>query len=92
MPDADRQAACAALAGKLGEHAEDIARLLTLEQGKPLGVLGSRWELGGAQAWAGFTGSLSMPVKVLQDDNTAAWNCTASRLAWWGRSRLGTSR
>ena len=70
MPDADRQAACAALAGELGEHAEDIARLLTLEQGKPMGALGSRWELGGAQAWAGFTASLSMPVKVLQDDNT----------------------
>jgi acyl-CoA reductase-like NAD-dependent aldehyde dehydrogenase len=32
MPDADRQVACAALAGKLGEHAEDIARLLTLGQ------------------------------------------------------------
>ena len=70
MPDADRQAACSALAGKLGEHAEDIARLLTLEQGKPLGGLGSRWELGGSQAWAGYTASLSMPVKVLQDDNT----------------------
>jgi acyl-CoA reductase-like NAD-dependent aldehyde dehydrogenase len=69
MPDADRQAACAALAVKLGEHAEEIARLLTLEQGKPMGALGSRWELGGAQAWAGFTASLSMPVKVLQDDN-----------------------
>ena len=66
----DRQAACAALAGKLGEHAEEIARLLTLEQGKPMGGLGSRFELGGAQAWAGFTASLSMPVKVLQDDNT----------------------
>lgn len=70
MPDTDRQAACAALAGKLGEHSEEIAHLLTLEQGKPLGVLGSRWELGGAQAWAGFTASLSLPVKVLQDDNT----------------------
>lgn len=70
MADADRQTACAALAGKLGEHAEEIARLLTLEQGKPMGGLGSRFELGGAQAWAGFTASLSMPVKVLQDDNT----------------------
>lgn len=69
MLDADRQAACAALAGKLGEHAEEIARLLTLEQGKPMGALGSRWELGGAQSWAGFTASLLMPVKVLQDDN-----------------------
>lgn len=70
MPDAERQAACAALAGKLAEHAEEIARILTLEQGKPMGGLGSRWELGGAQAWAGYTAGLSIPVKVLQDDNT----------------------
>lgn len=70
LPDAQRQAACAALAGKLAEHAEEIARLLTLEQGKPRGGLGSRFELGGAQAWAGHTASLTLPVKVLQDDNT----------------------
>jgi acyl-CoA reductase-like NAD-dependent aldehyde dehydrogenase len=70
LPDAERQAACAALAGKLAEHAEDIARLLTLEQGKPLGGMGSRYELGGAQAWAGYTAGLSLPVRVLQDDDS----------------------
>jgi len=70
LPDAQRQAACAALAGKLADHAEEIARLITLEQGKPLGGLGSRFEMGGAQAWAGYTASLSMPVKVLQDDSS----------------------
>jgi acyl-CoA reductase-like NAD-dependent aldehyde dehydrogenase len=70
LPDDQRQAACAALAGKLGEHAEEIARILTLEQGKPMGGTGSRFELGGAQTWAGYTASLSLPVKVLQDDNT----------------------
>jgi len=69
LPDAQRQAACAALAGVLGEHAEALARLLTQEQGKPLSGLGSRFEMGGAQAWAGHTASLSLPVKVLQDDN-----------------------
>jgi acyl-CoA reductase-like NAD-dependent aldehyde dehydrogenase len=70
QPDAARAAACDAIAGKLGECAEEIALLLTLEQGKPLGGLGSRFELGGAQAWAGFTAGLSLPVKVIQDDNT----------------------
>jgi acyl-CoA reductase-like NAD-dependent aldehyde dehydrogenase len=68
LPDSQRQVACAALAGKLAEHAEDIARILTLEQGKPLAGLGSRYEMGGAQAWAGYTAGLSLPVKVLQDD------------------------
>lgn len=70
QPDAARAAACGALAAKLGKHAEEIARLITLEQGKPLGALGSRFEMGGAQAWAGHTASLSLPVKVVQDDNT----------------------
>ncbi|MEE3070558.1 MAG: aldehyde dehydrogenase family protein, partial [Pseudomonadota bacterium] len=41
--------------------------LVTKEQGKPLNGLGSRWEIGGAQAWAGYTASLSLPVKTLQD-------------------------
>ncbi|AUQ58660.1 succinate-semialdehyde dehdyrogenase GabD [Phaeobacter inhibens] len=41
---------------------------ITAEQGKPLNGLGSRFEMGGAQAWAGYTAELSLPVKVLQDD------------------------
>lgn len=67
--DADLQAACNAVATKIGEHAEELARLLTQEQGKPLNGLGSRWEIGGAQAWAGHTAGLSLPMKVLQDNN-----------------------
>ena len=67
--DAELQAACEAVTAKIGEHAEELARLVTLEQGKPLNGLGSRWEIGGAQAWAGYTAGLSLPVKVLQDDN-----------------------
>jgi acyl-CoA reductase-like NAD-dependent aldehyde dehydrogenase len=70
LPDDQRQAACAALAARLGERAEVIAQVLTQEQGKPLNGLGSRFEMGGAQAWAGYNASLSLPVKVLQDDDT----------------------
>jgi acyl-CoA reductase-like NAD-dependent aldehyde dehydrogenase len=68
-PDAELKAACEAVTAKIGEHAEELAQLLTREQGKPLGGLGSRWEIGGAQAWAGYTASLSLPMKVLQDNN-----------------------
>ncbi|MCA0044835.1 aldehyde dehydrogenase family protein [Celeribacter litoreus] len=68
-PDAERKAAVAALVAVLEENAEAIAHTLTLEQGKPLGGLGSRFELGGAQAWTGHTASLDLPVKVLQDNN-----------------------
>jgi acyl-CoA reductase-like NAD-dependent aldehyde dehydrogenase len=66
-PDADRAAACLAIAAKIEEHAEELAILLTREQGKPLGGLGSRFEMGGAQAWTRHTASLSLPVEVLQD-------------------------
>ena len=67
-PEADRQAACMAVASKVEENAEELAHLLTAEQGKPLNGLGSRWEIGGAVAWARYTASLSLPVKVLQDN------------------------
>ncbi|NRA88437.1 MAG: aldehyde dehydrogenase family protein, partial [Rhizobiales bacterium] len=60
--DETRQNYCNAIAEKLGEHADELAKILTQEQGKPLNGLGSRWELGGAQAWTGYTASLSLPV------------------------------
>jgi len=66
--DAVRTQACLDIAAKIGEHAEELAQLLTQEQGKPLNGLGSRFEIGGAQAWAAHTASLSLPVKVLQDN------------------------
>lgn len=67
--DEELAAACRAVTEKVGEHSEELARLLTAEQGKPLNGLGSRWELGGAQAWAGYTAGLSLPMKVLQDND-----------------------
>ncbi len=68
-PDAERRALCHAVANKIGEHAEELARLLTKEQGKPLNGMGSRFELGGLQAWTHYTADIPMPVKVLQDNN-----------------------
>lgn len=67
--DTELKEACEAIAAAIGEHAEELAKLITLEQGKPLNGLGSRWEIGGAQAWAGYTAGLSLPEKVLQDNN-----------------------
>ncbi|MEO5793513.1 MAG: aldehyde dehydrogenase family protein [Rhodoferax sp.] len=66
--DDELQRACLAVAEKLTAQAEDLARLITLEQGKPLNGLGSRWEMGGAQTWARYTSGLSLPMKLLQDD------------------------
>jgi len=69
LSHAERQKFCHAAAQKLTDNAEEIARLITLEQGKPLNGLGSRFEMGGAGAWANYTASLDIPVKVLQDNN-----------------------
>jgi acyl-CoA reductase-like NAD-dependent aldehyde dehydrogenase len=66
-PDADRQAACLAIADCIEAHAEELARLLTLEQGKPLNGLGSRFEIGGTAAWTRYTAGLTLDVELLQD-------------------------
>ncbi|MGJ8546036.1 MAG: aldehyde dehydrogenase family protein [Sulfitobacter sp.] len=67
-PDAELAALCSAVADKIEEHAEELAQLVTAEQGKPLDGIGSRWEIGGAVAWARYTASLSLPMQVLQDN------------------------
>ncbi|MDH6266096.1 acyl-CoA reductase-like NAD-dependent aldehyde dehydrogenase [Rhizobium sp. SG_E_25_P2] len=67
--DQDRMAACRAMADAIGDHAEELAHLLTLEQGKPMNGLGSRFEIGGAIAWTRYTADLRLPVEVLQDDS-----------------------
>lgn len=68
MSDEARRAACRSLADRIAAHAEQLARLLTLEQGKPLNGLGSRFELGGAEAWARYTAELKLPVETVQND------------------------
>ncbi|MGL4234785.1 MAG: aldehyde dehydrogenase family protein [Beijerinckiaceae bacterium] len=68
LAHAERQAYCNKLRDKLEGHADELARLLTLEQGKPLNGMGSRFELGGAQAWTGYTASLNLPIETLQDN------------------------
>jgi acyl-CoA reductase-like NAD-dependent aldehyde dehydrogenase len=64
-----RKAACHAVATKIEENAEELARLITLEQGKPLNGLGSRFEAAGCVGWARHTAELELPVEVIQDNN-----------------------
>jgi acyl-CoA reductase-like NAD-dependent aldehyde dehydrogenase len=70
-PDNVKAEACGNISAAITEHAEELAHLLTLEQGKPLNGAGSRFELGGAAGWAGYTSTLSLPVKTIQDDDNA---------------------
>jgi len=64
-----RAEACQAIAKVVTDNAEELAVLLTKEQGKPLGGLGSNFELGGCGGWAGYTATLSLPDKVLEDSD-----------------------
>ena len=66
-PEARRKQACLDIVGVLQAHAGELARLLTLEQGKPLKGMGSEFELGACMAWAGAQASFELPVKVLED-------------------------
>ncbi|AWY01471.1 aldehyde dehydrogenase [Marinomonas primoryensis] len=57
------------IADTLETHSQELASIITQEQGKPIGApLGSMFEMGGAAAWTRYTASLELPVKVLQDD------------------------
>ena len=67
--DGDRAGVCQAIAKVVTDNADELAELLTKEQGKPLNGLGSRFEMGGCAGWAGFTAGLSLPDKVLEDSD-----------------------
>jgi acyl-CoA reductase-like NAD-dependent aldehyde dehydrogenase len=67
--DQERADACNAIAKVCTDNAEELAVLLTKEQGKPLGGLGSQFEMGGSAAWAGYTASISLEDKVIEDSD-----------------------
>jgi acyl-CoA reductase-like NAD-dependent aldehyde dehydrogenase len=67
VTETERVAACRRIADIIDSNSEELARLLTLEQGKPLGGFGSRFEIGGAIAWTRHTADIALPVEVLQD-------------------------
>jgi acyl-CoA reductase-like NAD-dependent aldehyde dehydrogenase len=64
-PIAERKAALGAIAGVIQANAAELARLLTQEQGKPIGD--ATMEVYGASAFFGYFTSLDLPVKVLDD-------------------------
>ncbi len=69
--ESDRAARLVICAEIIETNAEDLAHLLTMEQGKPLAGLGSRFELGGAAEWTRHTSSLTIPHDIIQDDDEA---------------------
>ncbi|WP_295947380.1 aldehyde dehydrogenase family protein [uncultured Bartonella sp.] len=71
MEDRQRQQICLKIAGILDSHKDELARLITLEQGKPLNAQGSLGEVGGATFWSDYTAHLDIPVEVVEDAGLA---------------------
>ena len=70
-PDEERSALCQAVAQAFEQHAEELAMLITREQGKPLdaGGFGSRFEVSGCIGWSMAAAAQSLPDRVVLDDN-----------------------
>lgn len=63
--DAERKALLNRIADLIEAHADELAQLVTLEQGKPLAL--AQMEVGGAVAWTRHAAELEIPVKVIED-------------------------
>jgi acyl-CoA reductase-like NAD-dependent aldehyde dehydrogenase len=68
VPIEERQALVAKAGALLIEHAEELARLFTREQGRP--VAGAKGEIMGAGAWLQAVARMSPPVHVAEDSAT----------------------
>lgn len=72
--EGERASLIHAIGDAIEANAEELSKLLTQEQGKPLGGfagLGSGFELGGVSAWCHYTAELDLPVDVIQDNDEA---------------------
>jgi acyl-CoA reductase-like NAD-dependent aldehyde dehydrogenase len=65
-PMAERRARVEALAAAIGEEADELARLITMEQGKPLPE--AQGEVAWSQGYLAHTATLELPDRVIQDD------------------------
>lgn len=66
---ADRRAAVVALADAIAARADEIARVLTAEQGKPLAE--AQGELGWTDGYLRHYCTLDLPDRIIQDDESA---------------------
>ena len=68
LPDSQRVAKLNSVADLITQHHQELAELVTREQGKTQSGPGANLELGGAAAWTRATASLTLPEQVIQDD------------------------
>ncbi|WP_432695035.1 aldehyde dehydrogenase family protein [Marinobacterium sp. YM272] len=63
--DADRTTLLHKIADAIEANADELARIVVQEQGKPLFL--AQGEVGGAVAWTRYNADLAIPVKVIED-------------------------
>ena len=67
LDEAARRALLGACAAAINAHADELARVLTQEQGKPLAKAAA--EIAGAARWCTYTAGLEIPVEVALDND-----------------------
>ena len=67
LDEAARRALLGACADAINAHADELARVLTQEQGKPLAKAAA--EIAGAARWFTYTARLELPVEVALDND-----------------------
>ena len=67
LDEAARRALLPACADAITAHADELARVLTQEQGKPLAKAAA--EIAGAARWCTYTAGLEIPVEVALDND-----------------------
>ena len=67
LDEAARRALLGACADAINAHADELARVLTQEQGKPLAKAAA--EVAGAARWFTYTARLELPVEVALDND-----------------------
>lgn len=68
--DQKKRDACVQISQVIEQHAQELAQLLSQEQGKPLKGLGAEFEIGGAIAWSAYAASLELPIKIIEEDES----------------------
>lgn len=68
LPDAERVAKLNAIAALIEKHHQELAELVTREQGKTQSGPGTNLEVGGAVGWTRATASLQLQEETIQDD------------------------
>lgn len=67
-PDAERSALMHQIADRIEANADELAKIIVQEQGKPLFL--AQMEVGGAVAWTRYNADLEIPVKVIEDSES----------------------